>query len=76
MRENFHVTIPFFCRVALATQRRSQATLQPRDNALDLPSLPINAFMEPAAHLPAIFGLGPSTAADGMVQAHGRAGSH
>jgi hypothetical protein len=59
MGQDFHMTIPFLGCVASATQGRSQSPLDPRDYALDLPTLAIDDFEKSAVHLPTVFGLGP-----------------
>jgi len=58
--------------VVACAKRRVQPSFVSGDNAVDLPAIAVNSFMESSFHLAAISGLGPSPAGISAVERNGR----
>lgn len=75
MSQYLHITFTFSGAIASTAKGRSQATLKPGDDALDLPALPIFASMETLSHLPPEPLLGPAACTSAIQIDDGRANS-
>lgn len=71
--QNAEQTFSLLRSVVSGPQGRTEPSLVTADDALGLPTLPIDALQKAAFHLPPIFGFGPPTARVAPVQGNDRA---
>src|SRR5579859_5828497 len=73
MGKYLQIALPLTRFVAVATQCRTETTLQSGNHTFHLPALTILAAVEPPSHLSAVALAGPTASAAGVERDHCRA---